>query len=64
MEKELEAQPKDKDVHQCKKCGYIFHKKSDLVVHIKEKHRNLIICKLCDETFEKTFELEKHLKRN
>ena len=64
MEKELEAQQKDKDVHQCKKCEYIFHKKSDLVLHIKEKHGKLIKCKLCDETFEKTFELEKHLKTN
>ena len=57
MEKELEAQEKDEDVHQCKKCEYIFHNKP--VLHIKEKPGKLIKCKLCDETFEKTSELEK-----
>jgi uncharacterized C2H2 Zn-finger protein len=54
IEKELEAQ--QKDMLQCKKCESIFHTKSDLIHHIKEKHRKLIKYRLCDETFDKTFE--------
>ena len=47
---------------KCKKCDKCFPSKSDLTMHINEKHPNKYVCKICDYIFSDSWRLELHCK--